>query len=121
MKKAVLFISHGSHSPKTKLEVSDSLYLLKQKSPIPIFEFAFLEIESPSIPEGIDLCVRRGAEEIIVLFNFLNSGRHADRDIPKIIDEAHLRYPHVKFRLTKPLSHYPEIIGLFLNILKEYE
>ena len=53
MKKAVLLISHGSQSPKTKQEVQLLLKRLKPLSDFEIFECAFLEIEKPSIPEGI--------------------------------------------------------------------
>ena len=121
MKRGVLCISHGSRSPKTKLEIEEILLFLKAQSLIPVFEFAFLEIESPSILEGIENCVNKGAEEIIILLNFLNSGQHVDIDIPKILDEAKIKYPSIEFHLTKPLGQYPGIIDLFLNILNHYE
>ena len=115
--KAVLLISHGSRSPKTKQEIARLVNELKRKSKVPIFEFAFLEIERPSIPEGIRKCVDSGAREIRVLLNFLNSGRHVDRDIPRIIRDARTRYPKIKFTITRPVGQHPEIAGLFLDLL----
>lgn len=116
--KAVLFISHGSHSPETKEEVKSLAGKLKKKSGIKIFEFAFLEIESPSIPGGIQLCVRKGATDIIILLNFLNSGKHVDEDIPRIINEAKAQYPHVSFMTTSAIGQHPKIIELFLDLIK---
>ena len=116
--KAVLLISHGSRSPKTKQEIARLVKALKRKSKVPIFEFAFLEIERPSIPEGIRKCVDSGAREIRVLLNFLNSGRHVGEDIPKIVNEARLKYPSVKFRITPPIGQHPKIDEVFVELLR---
>lgn len=115
--KAVLIISHGSHSPQTKEEVSALTNTLRKKSRIPIFEFAFLEIEPPSIPEGIDICVGKGATEILILLNFLNSGRHVNKDIPVIVANSQKKYPKVKFKISSPVGQHPKIIDLFLDLI----
>ncbi len=114
---AVLFISHGSHSPQTKKEVVRLVKTLKSKSGIKIFEYAFLEIESPDIPEGIDRCVKKGAMEIIVLLNFLNSGRHVNQDIPRIVQEAKAQYPGVSISMTSPVGQHAGIMELFLDLV----
>ena len=95
--KAVLLVSHGSRSPKTKEEISVLVALIAQRLPGVIVEYAFLEIEHPSIPEGIDKCVSQGAAAVVVTLNFLNAGRHVDQDIPAIVLAAQKKYPKVKF------------------------
>ncbi len=95
--KSVLLVSHGSRSAKTKEEVMSLVKVLQTKTGIPIFEFAFLEIESPSISEGLDRCVQKGAKQVTILLNFLNSGRHVNTDIPLIVQEAQSKYPDIKF------------------------
>ena len=115
--KAVLLVSHGSHSPKAKEENSRLLSRLREKGEADIFRFAFLEIEKPSIPEGIDNCVKDGAAEIIVLLNFLNSGRHVDEDIPRIAREARAKYPKVKLVISKPVGQHKRIDELFLDMI----
>ena len=115
--KSVLLISHGSYSPKTKKEVKTLVENLKKKSKAKIFYFAFLEIASPSIPEGIDLCVADGATEVIVLFNFLNSGKHVDEDIPRIVKAVIRKYPRINVRITKPVGQHVNIVDLFLELI----
>ena len=117
--KAVLLISHGSHSPKTKQEVVSLIKRLKPLSHVEIFEYAFLEIESPSIPDGIELCVKQGASDVTILLNFLNSGRHVNEDIPRIVNEAKLKYPKAKFRITSPVGQHAKMDEVFLDLLKE--
>ncbi len=117
--KAILLISHGSQSPKTKQEVKALVKILKKQSKILIFKYAFLEIESPSIPVGIDQCVNEGATHVVVLLNFLNSGKHVDIDIPTIIRQASKKYPQVLITITKPVGQHPRIVDLFLDMLNE--
>ena len=115
--KAALLISHGSRLSETKKEVGELTQVLKRRSGLPIFEYAFLELESPDIPEGIDLCVKKGATDITILLNFLNSGKHVNFDIPKIVKEAKEKYPHATFRISPPIGQHPQIIDLFLNLV----
>ncbi|MBI4309434.1 MAG: CbiX/SirB N-terminal domain-containing protein [Candidatus Omnitrophica bacterium] len=114
---AVLLISHGSRSRKTKEEVALLADDLKKRAGIAVFEYAFLEIESPSIPQGIDSCVAKGATRVIILLNFLNSGRHVDQDIPAIVEEAARQYPCVRFSITGPVGQHPKIAELFLDLI----
>jgi sirohydrochlorin cobaltochelatase len=115
--KAILLVSHGSRSPKTKEEISGLVNLLRQRLPETIVEYAFLEIESPSIPEGIDTCIAQGALELLVALNFLNSGRHVDDDIPQIVKAAKGKYPQISFAITKPVGQHPQIPNLFIDLI----
>jgi sirohydrochlorin ferrochelatase len=118
MMKAVLIISHGSRSPKTKQELQSLIEVLKKKSKIELITDAYLELEKPSIPEGIDWCVEGGATSIIVALNFLNSGRHVDEDIPNIIKESQRKHPTVRITLTSPIGQHPKINDLFLDLIQ---
>lgn len=115
---AILVISHGSRFAKTKEEVLALLKAISGKTSIKIIECAFLELESPSIPEGIDLCVQKGASEVFILLNFLNSGKHVDEDIPRIVGESQKKYPNVKIKITPPVGQHPQMANLFLDLLK---
>ena len=103
--RAILLVSHGSRSPKTKEEISALVNILRQSLPEDIVEFAFLEIESPNIPEGIDKCVSQGATHVVVTLNFLNAGRHVNEDIPAIVLAAQKKYPQIKFTISQ--AHRP--------------
>lgn len=115
--KAILLVSHGSRSPKTKVEILVLADQISQRLPDIIVEYAFLEIESPSIPEGIDRCISLGATEIKVILNFLNTGRHVNEDIPAIIHEAQHKYPHIKISMTKPIGQHPQIPNIFIDLI----
>lgn len=118
--KAALIISHGSRFEKTKEEVLNLADKIQKRVSIDFVECAFLEIESPSIPDGIARCVLKGAREIIILLNFLNAGRHVDCDIPRIVDNARNKHPDVILVLTKPIGQNEEIPDLFAKILSSH-
>jgi sirohydrochlorin ferrochelatase len=119
--KAVLLVSPGSRLPKTKEEIFALVGALRQRLSNTIIKFAFLEIETPSIPEGIDQCVAQGALDITLALNFLNTGKHVDQDIPAIVQIAKKKYPKVKFAITKPIGQHPQIPDLFVDLIKNAE
>jgi len=117
--KAILIVSHGSHSPNTKIEVSLLVDILHQHFSSSIVEFAFLEIESPNVSEGIDICAFQNATQIVIALNFLNSGRHVDEDIPAIVQTAREKYPQIQLTITKPVGQHPKIPNLFIDLINE--
>lgn len=117
--KAVLVISHGSHSSKTKDEVESLIGQLKAQNAAAIVEYGFLEISSPSIPEGITNCIKQGASEVNILLNFLNSGKHVNEDIPRIVSEAQSAHPNVKMIISPPVGQHKGIVDLFLEMIPQ--
>ncbi len=117
--KAILLVSHGSRETKARVEIERIARGLKKKSGISLVEPAFLEIEVPDISEGIRRCVNKGASEIIVLLNFLNSGKHASTDIPKIVNQARRHHPGVRFRITEPLGRIDYLVDVFMKLVNE--
>ncbi len=116
--KAVLVVSHGSRSPQTKEEITSLIKILGRRLPGVMVEYAFLEIEHPSIPEGIDHCIAQGANHVIVTLNFLNAGRHVNDDIPAIVTAAQKKYPKITFAISKPIGQHAQIPDLFIDLIK---
>jgi len=115
--KGALLISHGSRSQAAREEVFALARRLKDASGLPVFECAFLDVESPNIPEGAAACARAGCRDVTVLLNFLNSGNHVLKDVPALIDAARAAHPGVAFHLTPPIGQHPGVAELFLKLL----
>jgi len=97
--RALLLIAHGSRREQSNGEI-EALTNLLAAHPDNAFDttrHAFLEIATPSIPQAIDLCVRDGAGEIVVLPYFLSPGNHVMRDVPALIDAKRKKYPGIEF------------------------
>ena len=50
-----------------------------------------------------------GADEIVVHPYMLSPGRHATRDIPRMVQEAAVNHPGVEMRVTGPLGLHDKI------------
>ena len=104
MKRAVLLVGHGSKLKGSSEALDQVVELLHKKEPATFFQAAFLEIQSPNIPRGIDLCFNQGADEVIVVPYFVQTGRHVVEDIPRIVSEAKARFPEKTICLTEYLG-----------------
>lgn len=114
---AVLLVSHGSRSPQTEAEVAVLAEAIRVRLPGAEVRYAFLELQTPSIPEALDQLAQKGAGEVVVVLNFLNAGRHVDVDIPRLVREAAERHPGVGFRMTPPIGQHPGLPDLFVNLI----
>lgn len=113
--KCLLIVAHGSRREKSNDEVR---LLAERVSHQNGFDFddvsaAFLELAEPSIPVGLEACIKRGATNIIVFPYFLAAGRHVVEDIPNEIAPIVARYPEVNVHIAPHLGQataLPEII-----------
>lgn len=116
MKRALLIIAHGSRREEANseiLELADAVRKHCANSGVDIVQPAFLEIAEPDMPTGLARCVELGAEEVLVLPYFLNTGMHVTVDMPKFEREAHTNHPDIAIRM---LPH----IGALLSMMPEF-
>lgn len=104
--KALLLIAHGSRRKESNEEVKLLAAKLKQhcNDQYSIIHAAFLELAEPLIPDGIKQCIDDGADSVIVLPYFLNSGRHVVEDIPQIVNETMKKYPAIDIKIAEHLG-----------------
>ena len=98
--------------PGSKEAIDQVIETLRKKEPSTYFQAAFLEIQPPSIPEGIELCLNQGADEVIVIPYFVQAGKHVVQDIPRIISEARAKYPKKNICLAEYLGFDPRIVSV---------
>jgi sirohydrochlorin cobaltochelatase len=80
-----------------------------------LVRFAHLELAEPSLPAVIDQCVAAGARAINNQPFFLAPGKHAARDIPKLLADAQRRHPHVQFELGRVIGADPLLAELIAS------
>lgn len=115
MSKALLIVDHGSRLEAANRMLLDVADVVRAKRPDLIVHAAHMELAEPSIPQGIAACVRDGATEVIVHPYMLSPGRHATRDIPRIVEEAADAHPGVRITVTAPLGVHARIGDVILE------
>lgn len=118
--RALLIVSHGSRRQQSNEEVNDLAERLSAilSDSYKIVHSAFLEIASPSIPEGIEECINQGADSITVLPYFLAAGRHVAEDIPSIVSEAQKKYPKIEMQIKGHIGAFEKMPQFLSEVLE---
>jgi sirohydrochlorin ferrochelatase len=115
--KALLLVAHGSRRAASNQEVRDLAARLRDLSGdrFGVVDCAFLEIAEPLIPEGIERCIARGAQEVVVLPYFLSAGRHVAEDIPRDVAGKQAEHPDVAICIAPYLGAAEGVVPLLLE------
>lgn len=113
--KTILLIAHGSRKNTSNDEVRQLAQNMQQLTDNISVIPAFLELAKPSIIEGVELCAKLGANEIIAIPYFLSAGRHVIQDVPKELDIGQKNHPNIKITLSNHLGSHPDIGKLLLS------
>lgn len=108
--QAVLYVAHGSRVKAGIDEAIEFIETVKPKINIAIQEICFLELATPSIVEGVEACVAKGATHIAVVPILLLTANHAKQDIPIEINKAKERYPDITFTFGRPFGIHEKLI-----------
>jgi len=116
--KGLLLVAHGS----TRKESNDEIRSLTEKMILPAksgnygkVSCAFLELEAPSIPEGIQNLIDDGIDEVVVMPYFLAAGRHVTEDIPAEIAKVQSVNPDKNIKMVNHLGSTDGLAELILN------
>jgi len=115
--RSLLIVAHGSRREKSNEEVRQLAQQIATDGSSGFDEVtaAFLELASPSIPEGLEGCIQRGATEVVVFPHFLSAGRHVVEDIPAEVLPVKQKFPGVKIRIAPHLGLSPALSTIIVT------
>ncbi|WP_437192116.1 sirohydrochlorin chelatase [Planctomicrobium sp. SH527] len=119
MNSAILLIAHGSRRAEANADLVKVAELLRPLISDPIIEIAYLELAEPSIPDGLQRCVERGATEIRILPYFLSAGSHVAEDLRRFQHDFNREHPGVTCQLSPPLGLHAGVIAALAARLQE--
>ncbi|MCR8847353.1 sirohydrochlorin chelatase [Rossellomorea sp. SC111] len=119
MKRAVLYVCHGSRLVKAREEAVAFIKRCQEHVEADIQEISFLELASPSIEEGFRSCVDRGATHLTVVPLLLLTAVHAKKDIPDEIQRCKGLYPHIKVKYGRPIGVHDRMVESVINKIEE--
>lgn len=104
--KALVLVAHGSRRNASNDEVRELAERLRDKAQAEFAQVccAFLELAEPSIPQGIEDCIKGGAEHVVVVPYFLSAGRHVSEDIPQMVQQVRDKYPDCRVEIAPYLG-----------------
>lgn len=118
--KAVLFVGHGSKDEEGNEQIRKFVEKVRPKLAKQLWsETCFLEFGKPSIPTGIENCIKQGATEIYLIPIILLQAGHSKIHIPAAIDEAKEKYPSITFTYGRPIGIHEKTLDILSNRLME--
>jgi sirohydrochlorin ferrochelatase len=119
MKTAILLMAHGSRIPDANATVDEIARMVQEMTGHEIVEVSFREQHRPNIQQGIDACVARGAERILLVPYFLYMGAHVLEDLPEELTEARKRYPDVEMAMGRHLGAHRKLAEIVTERIGE--
>jgi len=104
MKTAILLMAHGSRVALANNAAREVANMVQKMNGFEIVEVAFRELHEPNIQQGIDTCVAKGAQRILLMPYFLFMGAHVQHDLPEEIAEAQKRHPGLLMKMGAHLG-----------------
>ncbi len=104
MSYALLIAGHGSRDSEGVAEFLDLARCFRTARPEVPLEMAFLEFARPTIQEGIDRLVARGAGTVVVLPGVLLAAGHAKNDMASEVRLARQRHPQLAIHMGRALD-----------------
>ncbi|WP_431027171.1 sirohydrochlorin chelatase [Lysinibacillus sp. LZ02] len=118
--KSILFVGHGSRLAAGNEEIQRFVDKIRPDLEDQfLVETCFLELSRPSIPEGIEACIQKGAKEVYVVPIILLHAGHSKLHIPAEIQDAIEKYPDVKFTYGETISVHPQVFDILIDRLQE--
>lgn len=117
IKKAVIVVDHGSTFEASNKHLETVVGALQKKLPKILIKPAHMEIAGPSIKDSIHNAINKGATTITVMPFMLGPGKHATKDIPKIVEDIMRHFPKVTHSVTEPLGNDELIVDLIISFL----
>ncbi|MFF5995685.1 sirohydrochlorin chelatase [Lysinibacillus sp. KU-BSD001] len=118
--KSILFVGHGSRLAAGNEEIQRFVDKIRPDLEDQfLVETCFLELSRPSIPEGIEACIQKGAKEVYVVPIILLHAGHSKLHIPAEIQDAIEKYPNVKFTYGETISVHPQVFDILIDRLQE--
>lgn len=110
--KAILFVGHGSKDPEGNEEIAIFVKGIQEQIDVPIVETCYLEFCQPDVDEGIENCIRQGADEVVLIPMMLLAAGHSKMHIPGAMDRGKEKFPHVKFTYGRPIAFHEEVFSI---------
>ncbi len=113
----LLLVAHGSRREASNEEVRQLAEKTNEASTAFMkVKCAFLELSTPSIPDGIRGCIAEREKKVVVLPCFLSAGRHVSTDIPAEVDIVRVQHPEIGISIAPYIGASEDLISLILTL-----
>ena len=120
--RGIVLFAHGARDPEWARPFEAIRERVRAQRPEYRIALAYLEFMQPALDEAIDAVIAEGALYVTVFPLFMAEGGHVRRDVPKILDDARAKHPHIPITLQSAIGEVTEILDAISGwVLKRVE
>ena len=108
--RGIVLISPGSPDSGGTRPFEAIRDLVRRHRPECPIEVAFIEPGNPALEEAVATLVAEGASSIAVFPLLMAPGAAPKRDLPRLVEAARAKHPHVPIALEAALGDVPEVL-----------
>lgn len=116
----LLLIAHGSPHVEANAPIYKVAEAICERADYTAVRVSFMEINAPSIAEGVQRLVDREVTQIIAAPYFLQLGGHVANDLPEAVQSARVSHPHIALSLADYLSYDPLLVEVIVERVTPY-
>lgn len=102
--EAILYVAHGTRMKNGEETSIQFIRKIQKIMPNVMQEIAFIEISTPTIPQGLEKCIKAGATRITLIPMLLFSAQHNKKDIPFLVSTIEEKFPFVEIIIKQAIG-----------------
>ena len=106
----LLLIAHGSPHAEANAPIYRVAEAIRERSNYAAVQVSFMELNEPSISEGIQMLMGQEVAQVVAAPYFLQLGGHVASDLPEAVQRAQASHRHIALNLADYLSYDPLLI-----------
>lgn len=117
--QGIVLFGHGSRDAAWRRPMDLVAQRIQALKPEAQVRCAFLELDTPGLPEAAGELLAAGVTELTVLPMFLGAGRHAREDLPVLVEQVRQRHSGLQVRVLPSVGEDPRVLELLAKIALE--
>lgn len=107
--RGLVLFAHGARDPEWAEPFRDIARQVAASRPDLTVRLAFLEFQTPALPEAITALAAEGHREIRVAPLFMAQGGHLKKDVPVLLEGIRASHPGLHIELLQAIGDAPEL------------
>jgi len=118
-RESVILFAHGARDARWSVSLDTLATAIRAHAGHASVRTAFLELQSPKLPETLEAAVSEGAERIHVVPVFWAGAGHIENDLPPLLAAFAERHPEVSVRTLPVLSELPGMLDFIASAVAQ--
>jgi sirohydrochlorin cobaltochelatase len=117
--EALILFAHGARDARWSAPLTALAEAIRAQAGGASVRSAFLELQTPTLPEALEAAASEGARRIHVLPVFWAAAGHVDNALPPMLAEFNGHHPQIVVRTLPVLSELPGMLDFIARTVAE--